>query len=108
MLLATAEAVPANNLAAGLSARLFSVTRHIGLRVARISTAIALSEVPLFGSLSIAPGRIVRNGPFPTNVLIACVEAALTVARGTSSPRAANTSRISWPKKLDGGHNAHG
>jgi len=37
--LATAAAVSMKSLAAGLSDRFFSVTRHIGFRVARISTA---------------------------------------------------------------------
>jgi hypothetical protein len=97
-----------NSLPAGLSDRLLSVIRHIGLRVARISTGTAANKGCLLERPSITPGSMVRNGPFATSTLIADVEGALTVARGTSRPRTANTSRISRPKKLDGGHNAHG
>ena len=57
MAFATVEASAAKSLATGLSDRSFSESRHIGFRVVRMSTAIAVSNGCLSGSLSVAPGR---------------------------------------------------
>jgi hypothetical protein len=69
-----AKATSVNSLAAGLSVRFLSVKWHIGFRVARMSTAIAVSTGCFCGSLSIAPGNMVRNGPFAAIMLRAYAE----------------------------------
>jgi hypothetical protein len=108
MVFATAKATSVKSLATGLSDRFLSVKRHIGFRVTRMSTAIAVSDGCFWGSLRIAPGCMVRNGPFAASTVKAYQEGVLTVARGTSSPCAAKALRVRTPNWWEGGHNAHG
>ena len=61
----------------------------------------------LCGVLSIVPGWIVRNGPVAISMLRAYVEGVVTVTLGTSSPWAAKALRVTRPKKLEEGYNAH-
>lgn len=58
----------------------------------RMSTAAALSNGRFSGSLSVAPGRTVKNGPFDPSTLMEW-GGVLTVARGASRPWAATIAK---------------